>query len=157
MIEVEHGQQQCIAMLLPLSDFVIQSFAPGRAVGQGGQGVDQGLLALFFQMLAVAQRFLFHMRHAFGQTLKAGRDLLLALVALLLVLIHGSQQTFQVVLQHELEIVEVGCFLHATLQAVDLFADLRVHLSRRRKVVGVAIAGRLQVALERLQAFVELL
>ena len=156
MIEIEHRQQQGIAVLLPLADFMLQALAPGCAIGQAGQRVDQGFLALFFEVFTITLGFLLHAGHPRGQALQARRDFLLALVTLLLVLIHGAQQTFKVVLQHVLEPLEVSSLLHAALQAVDLFTDLRIQFPRRRAVVGVACAGRLQVALERLQALVEL-
>ena len=40
-------------MVLPLFDFIVQTFAPGRPVWQAGQGVDQGFLALLFKVLAI--------------------------------------------------------------------------------------------------------
>ncbi|MNN75799.1 hypothetical protein D3C81_1921260 [compost metagenome] len=94
---------------------MIQALAPGRAVRQAGQRVDQGFLALLFEMLAKALGFLFHVGNPLGQALQAGRYLLLALVALLAVLVHGAEQAFQMVLQDVLEIIQVGRFLHAAL------------------------------------------
>jgi len=45
--------------------------------------------------------------------------------------------------------------MHAVLQAVDLFADLRVHGLRGRPAVGMTVAGSLQIALERFESFVQ--
>ncbi|MNL08927.1 hypothetical protein D3C87_1296680 [compost metagenome] len=142
-------------MLLPLADFVFQLFGPGGAVGQAGQRVDQGFLTLFFEVLAQTRGFPLHMRHPFGQVLQAGGHFLLALVALLAVLVHGAQQAFEMVFQNVLEILKVRCFVHAGLQAVDLFAYLRIQRMRCRAAVGMIGAGSLQVALERLEAFIE--
>ncbi|MNV31327.1 hypothetical protein D3C71_1226290 [compost metagenome] len=142
-------------MLLPLFDFMIQALAPGRAVGQPGQRVDQCLLSLLFKVLAVTLGLLLHMGDPLGQAVQARSDLLLALIALFLVLVHGAQQAFEMVFQYVLEIFQVRGFLHAALQAIDLFADLRVHLSRSRTVVGVSRGGGLQVALERFETLVQ--
>ncbi|MNW00901.1 hypothetical protein D3C71_1964540 [compost metagenome] len=79
------------------------------------------------------------------------------LVALLLVAIHGAEQAFKMVLQDELEVVHVRRMMHAAVHIVDLFTHLRIHLARRRAAVGIAFAGGLQVTLEGLQAFIELL
>lgn len=99
-------------------------------------------------MLAVTLGLLFHARYPLGQALQPCGHFLLALVTLLLVMVHGAEQAFQVTFQHLLEVVQIGRLLHAVLQAIDLFADLRVHLPRRRTAVGMALAGGLQVALE---------
>ncbi|MCY1186458.1 hypothetical protein D9M73_273350 [compost metagenome] len=59
------------------------------------------------------------------------------------------------IFQDVLEVIQVGCFLHAALQAVDLFTNLRVHRMGGSSAVGMTGAGGLQVALEGFQAFVE--
>ncbi|MNL55380.1 hypothetical protein D3C87_1787900 [compost metagenome] len=72
-------------------------------------------------------------------------------------LVHGAEQAFEVVFQDVLEIVQVSRFMHAGLQAVDLFADLRVHGLSGGATIGMPGAGGLQVALERFETLVELL
>ncbi|MNV70944.1 hypothetical protein D3C71_1639310 [compost metagenome] len=144
-------------MLLPLGHFMLQAFAPGGPVRQAGERVDQGLLALLFQVFAIALGFLLHARHPLRQALQTRCNFLLALVALLLVLVQGAEQALEVVLQYALEIFQVCRVLHAAVQAVDLLTELRVHLASGRTVVRVPVTGRLQVALEGFQALIELL
>ena len=131
VIKVEHCQAQRVAVLLPLLDFMLETFAPGRAVGQAGERIDKGLLALLFKVLAEALGFLLHVRHALGETFEARRDFLFPGIALLLVLIHGAEQAFEMIFQHLLEVIQVGSLLDTGLQAVDLLPDLRVHRPRR--------------------------
>lgn len=99
-------------------------------------------------MLAIALSLLLHIGNALGQAFQTRCRFLLALVTLLLVLVHRPEQAFEMALQYVLEAVQVGRALHAALQAIDLFADLRVQLAGRGATIGVAIAGNLQVPLE---------
>ena len=157
VVQVEHGQRQAVTALMPGVDFVIEAFAPRRTVGQPGERIDQGLLALHLQVLAVALGLLLHMGHAFSQAFEACGHFLFAQVTLLLVFIHGAEQAFKVAFEHLLEAVQVGGVLHAALQAVHLLANLCVQLPRGQAAVGVAVAGDLQMPLECLETLVELL
>ena len=58
-------------------------------------------------MLTVTLGLLLHMGNALGQAVQARSDLLLALIALFLVLVHGAQQAFEMVFQNVLEIFQV--------------------------------------------------
>ena len=157
MIQVEDRHGQMATILLPFDYFALDPLAPGRAVGQTGQGVEQGFLALLFQVLAVTERFVLHVRHPFRQPLQAPRQLLLAAVPLVLVLVHGDQQAFQAVFQDVLEAIDVGSALHTALQPIDMLAQLGVQLASGGAVVSMAGAGLVQVALEAFKALIELL
>ncbi|MNM99634.1 hypothetical protein D3C81_1121990 [compost metagenome] len=114
-------------------------------------------MPLHFKVLAIALGFLLHAGDTLGQAVQAGGSLMLALVALLLMLVHGAQQAFEAAFKHMLEAVQIRRALDTALQAIDLLTQLIVHGSGRRAVVGMAVTGALQMALEGFQAFVELL
>ncbi|MNJ37638.1 hypothetical protein D3C77_324670 [compost metagenome] len=89
--------------------------------------------------------------------MQAAGHFLLTLIALVPVGIHGAKQTFKTAFQDVLEAVQVGSTLHAALQAIDLLAQLVIQVAGGAGVVGMAFAGFVQMALERFEAFVELL
>ncbi len=157
MVQVEDRHRQMAAVRLPFEHFALDPLAPGRTVGQAGEGVEQGLLALLFKVLAVAERLLLHVRHPLRQPLQAPSQLLFAAITLVLVLVHGHQQAFQAVFQDVLEAVNIGGTLHTALQPVDMLSQLGIQLAGGRAVVGMPGTGLVQVTLETFEAFVELL
>ncbi|MNI89013.1 hypothetical protein D3C73_1463620 [compost metagenome] len=66
MVQVENRHRQVAAVLLPGQHFALYLLAPGRAIGQPGQRVDQCLLPLFLQVFAVAEGLLLHVSDALG-------------------------------------------------------------------------------------------
>lgn len=114
-------------------------------------------MPLLFQVFAVTECLVLHACHTLRQPLQAVGQFLLAAITLVLVLVHGHQQAFQAVLQDVLEAVDIGGTLHAALQPVYVLAQLGVQRAGGTAVVGMAGAGFMQMALEPLQALVELL
>ena len=82
MVEIEHGDQQRVALCLPACDCKCQPLAPGRPIGQTGQGIEQGFLPLLFQVLAKVLGLLLHLHHPLGQCLQVCCDVLLARITL---------------------------------------------------------------------------
>ncbi|MNT14455.1 hypothetical protein D3C72_1494630 [compost metagenome] len=157
VIEVEDRHQQMTAVFLPLQHLLIHPLGPGSPIGQACKRVDQGLLALLFKVFAIAHGFLLHARYTFGQTLQAAGHVLLTLITLVLMLVHGAEQAFQAVFQNMLEAVKVGSTLNTALQAINLFTELVIQIAGGTRVVGMTFAGLMQMTLERLKSFVELL
>ncbi|MNJ53003.1 hypothetical protein D3C77_483750 [compost metagenome] len=112
---------------------------------------------MLFKVFAITHGFLLHARYPLSQPEQAAGHVLFALIALLLMLVHGAEQAFKAVFQNLLEAAQIGGTLHAGLQAIDLLTQLTVQIACRRRVVGMTFAGFMQMALERLQTLIELL
>ncbi|MCY1409890.1 hypothetical protein D9M71_252490 [compost metagenome] len=157
MVDIDHRQQQLAAVALLSGDFDRQALAPGGAIGQPGEGILQGLLALGFEVVLKALGFLLHGRHPPHQRLQSLAHFLLAGRTLVLVAVHGVEQAVEVPLQALLEVVEVGGILHAGLQPADLLAQLVAQGAGAVQRLGIALLGGAEVFEEQRQTLVELL
>ncbi len=155
MIDIQHGQQQLAAVALPARHFDFQTLAPGGAVRQLGQRIDQGQLALLFETLTQATGRLLEARHTPHELLQALTQLVFMLAVSLLVGVGGCQQPIQARAHRLFQARQVIGLEHAVAQPTDMLVQLVVEHPGRFLALRDTLMGGGQIVLHRRQALIE--